>query len=195
MSEYFDEAPFTGRIAWLGHVADREAALASEGQDAAVLTFAGIEGEDHGGLTRPACSRVKILHPRDTEIRNTRQLTVLSAEELAEVAENMGLGQFDPAWIGASMVIEGIPDLSHLPPSSRLQAPDGATITVDMINHPCTLSGRSVEKFMPGFGPKFKPAAMGLRGVTAWVEREGTLTLGDEIRLFVPKQRRWKPES
>ncbi len=195
MSEYFDEAPYAARITWLGHVADRAAALASEGQAQAVLTYGGIEGEDHGGVTRPACSRVSILHPRDTQIRNTRQLTILAAEQIDEIAQNMGLDHFDPAWIGVSMVVEGIPDFSYVPPSSRLQTPDGATLTIDMVNHPCTLSGRSVERFAPGYGPKFKPAAVDLRGVTAWVEREGTLTVGDEIRLFVPKQRGWRPDA
>ncbi|MEC7763947.1 MAG: sulfurase [Pseudomonadota bacterium] len=193
MSEYFDEAPYEARITWLGHVADRKAALASEGQDTARLTFAGIEGEDHGGVTRPACSRVSILHPKGTEIRNTRQLTVLAAEQIDKIAENMGLDHFDPAWIGVSVVVEGIPDFSYVPSSSRLQMPDGATLTVDMVNHPCTLSGRSVENFAPGYGPKFKPAAVDLRGVTAWVEREGTLNVGDKVRLFVPKQRPWQP--
>ena len=193
MSEYFDEAAYEARITWLGHVADRSAALASEGQESASLTYGGIAGEDHGGLTRPACSRVSILHPRGTEIRNTRQLTVLAAEQIEAIARNMGLDHFDPAWIGVSVVIEGIPDFSYVPPSSRLQMPDGATLTVDMVNHPCTLSGRSVETFAPGYGPKFKPAAVDLRGVTAWVEREGTLNVGDKVRLFVPKQRAWQP--
>lgn len=195
MPEYFDETPFVGRVTYLGHVADREAALASAPQPDATVGFEGIAGEAHGGLTRPACSRVAMLHPRDVPIRNTRQITLLSAEELAQTAANMGLSELDPAWVGASLVVEGIPDLSHLPPSSRLQGPDGVTLTVDMINHPCTLSGKSVEGFAPGFGPAYKPAAMGLRGVTAWVEREGRLALGDSLRLFVPTQRPWAPEG
>ena len=37
----------------------------------------------------------------------------------------------------------------------------------------------------------FKTAAAGKRGVTAWVEREGTLRLGDEVRLHIPAQRAW----
>ena len=44
----------------------------------------------------------------------------------------------------------------------------------------------------PGHGKAFKPAAHGRRGVTAWVEREGPLTLGDELRLHVPDQRNWQ---
>jgi hypothetical protein len=193
MPDMFDKAPFDARVTYLGHVPDRDAALAATAQGAAELTFAGIEGEDHGGLTRPACSRVKMLHPRGTEIRNTRQLSILSAEELGQIAENMGVERLDPAWIVASLVVEGIPDFSHVPPGSRLQGPDGVTLAIDMINHPCTLAGRSVEEYLPGYGAKFKPAAMDLRGVTAWVEREGRLAVGDALTLFVPTQRGWDP--
>ena len=95
------------------------------------LSFAGYAGESHAGLTRPSCSRVMKQHPRGTEIRNVRQLSVVGAEEMAEVAEKLGLEAMDYAWVGASVVIAGIPDFSHLPPSSRLQGPDGVTLAVD----------------------------------------------------------------
>ena len=132
-------------------------------------------------------------HPKGTEIRNTRQLSILSAEELAEVAARMGLDRFDPAWVGATVVIAGIPDLTHLPPSSRLQAEDGATVVVDMENLPCTLPARPIEDDAPGAGARFKAAAAGRRGVTGWVEREGVWRLGGTIRLHVPAQRGWRP--
>jgi MOSC domain-containing protein YiiM len=156
------------------------------------LTFAGFEGEVHAGLTRPSCSRVLKQYPRHTEIRNVRQLCVVSAEEMAEVARDMGLTEMDYAWVGASLVLEGIPDLTHLPPSSRLQGPDGVTLVVDMENLPCQEPAVTIEKALPGQGKGFKRAAEGKRGVTAWVEREGVLRLGDEMRLHVPAQRSWE---
>lgn len=182
---------YIGRITWLGHVADREAALESQGQTALKATFAGPEGEAHGGLTRPSCSRVLGQYKRNTEIRNTRQFSILSAEDLAAIAAKMGLGSLDPALVGASMVIEGIPDFSHLPPSSRLQGANGATLVVDMNNRPCTLPARPIETRHPGFGKAFKTAAKGRRGITAWVEREGTFTLGEAVRLHIPDQPVW----
>lgn len=182
---------FVGRIIWLGHVANRDAALESASLPSLRASFAGPEGEAHGGLTRPSCSRVLAQYPRNTEIRNTRQFSVLSAEELALIAAGMGLPALDPALVGATMVIEGIPDFSHLPPSSRLQAAGGATLVVDMNNRPCTLPAKPIEARHPGLGKKFKPAAQGRRGITAWVEREGTFTLGETIRLHVPDQRGW----
>jgi MOSC domain-containing protein YiiM len=120
-----------------------------------------------------------------------RQLTILAAEELAGIAAAMGLEALDPAWLGATMVIEGIPAFTHVPPSSRLQAPSGATFVVDMENRPCQLPAKVIEGQRPGFGRAFKPAAEGRRGVTAWVEREGAVALGDPLVLHVPDQPVW----
>jgi len=41
----------------------------------------------------------------------------------------------------------------------------------------------------------FKAAASGRRGVTAWVEREGKLSVGDQLRLHIPDQRPWLEQS
>ncbi len=185
------EAPFAARIVWLGTVADREAALASVAVPSLQAGFDGPAGEAHGGLTRPSCSRVANLYPRETTIANVRQFSVLSAEELAEIAARMHVERLDPTLVGATMVVEGIPDFSHVPPSSRLQSPDGTTLVVDMENRPCVLPAKPIEAAMPGTGRAFKAAANGRRGVTAWVEREGTLRVGDNLRLFVPDQRAW----
>lgn len=178
-------------VTWLGRVADRTAALAAAPCQALTLTFAGPTGEAHSGLTRPACSRVSMQHKRGTPIRNVRQLSILSAEDIAAIAAGMGLDALDPAWLGASLVVEGLPDFSHLPPSSRLQGPDGVTLVVDMENRPCTLPAKVIEAARPGFGRAFKSAALGRRGVTAWVEREGVLRLGERLTLHIPYQPVW----
>lgn len=180
-------------ITWLGVVPDRASALKAQARDVLTFGFAGPEGEDHGGLTRLSCSRVLSQHPRDTVIRNTRQICVMSAEEIAAIAAKMGLEGLDPSYMGATMVIEGIADFTHVPPSSRLQGPSGATIVIDMENRPCVLPGREIESDMPGRGAAFKAAAKGRRGVTGWVEREGVLALGERLRLHVPDQRGWLP--
>jgi len=180
-----------GKVIWLGHVPDRGAALAATPRNHLRLGFDGPEGESHGGLTRPACSRVKALYARGTEIGNTRQLSVLSAEDLDAIAADMGIESLDPALVGASLVIRGIPDFSLLPPSSRLQFGGVATLVVDMENRPCTLPAKPIEARHPGFGKAFKPAANHRRGITAWVERPGDLVLGQEVRLFIPDQPVW----
>ena len=182
---------YYGTITWLGRVADRDAALQSAALTEVMARFSGPEGEAHGGLTRPSCSRVTGQYKKNTEIRNVRQFSVLGAEDLAAIAAAMGIEALDPALVGASMVIAGIPDFSHIPPSSRLQAEGGATLVVDMENRPCTLPARPIENAHPGFGKKFKPAAAGRRGVTAWVEAEGMLRVGARVRLHVPDQPVW----
>lgn len=182
---------FVGRITWLGRVPDRKVALIAQPIDALRATFDGPEGESHGGSTRPACSRVAAQYRRGTVIRNVRQFSVLGAEDLEAIAAAMGVDGLDPALLGATMVISGIPDFSHLPPSSRLQTESGATLVVDMENRPCVLPAKPIEAAMPGYGKRFKPAAAGRRGVTAWVEREGTFRIGDTIALHVPDQPVW----
>jgi hypothetical protein len=184
---------YTARVVWLGTqpVPVEKLVITSVPLEVMPLSFAGFAGEVHAGETRPSCSRVLKQHPRNTVIRNVRQLCVVSAEEMAEVARDMGLSAMDYAWVGASLVLEGIPDLTHLPPSSRLQGPDGVTLVVDMENLPCQEPAVTIEKALPGQGKGFKRAAEGKRGVTAWVEREGVLRLGDEVRLHVPAQRGW----
>ena len=182
---------FTATITWLGRVTDRAATLRSAPMSEVFASFAGVEGEEHAGLTRPSCSRVSSQYPRDTTIRNVRQFSVVSAEDLAAVAAKMGVAAVDPAWVGASLVIEGIPDFTHVPPSSRLQGPDGVTLIVDMENRPCQLPAKVIDEDAPGYGKAFKAAAAGRRGVTAWVEREGRLRLGDVLRLHIPDQPVW----
>lgn len=182
---------YVGRIVWMGLVRDRDAALEAAAVESLVARFAGPEGEAHGGLTRPSCSRVVAQYPKGTTIRNTRQFSVLAAEDLEAVAARMGIAALDPALLGATMVVEGIPDFSHLPPGSRLQAEGGATLVVDIENRPCHLPAKPIEARNPGFGARFKAAAAGRRGITAWVEREGTFRLGEAIRLHVPDQPVW----
>jgi len=184
-TEYYAE------VLWLGRVADSVEDLSAEALDAMELTFEGIPDDCHAGLTRASCSRVKAQHPRGTTIANTRQLSVLSAEELEEIADTLGIDEFDPAWVGASVILRGIPDFTHVPPSSRLQTDNGTTLVVDMENRPCVLPGRVIERQNPGHGKVFKAAAVNKRGVTAWVEREGTLAVGDILRLHIPDQRAW----
>ncbi len=183
---------FIGKILWLGRVPDREASLKSQPLTEAHASFAGFEGEAHAGLTRPSDSRVLSQYPRGTEIRNVRQFSIVSAEDLAAIAKSMELPEIPPDWMGASMMIEAIPDFTHVPPSSRLQTQDGTTLTIDMENRPCNLVARVIEDERTGFGARFKRAAEGRRGVTAWVEREGPLRVGDSITLHVPDQPVWR---
>ncbi|MBW4984999.1 MOSC domain-containing protein [Mameliella sp. CS4] len=187
---------YTATVTWLGVVTnDDRAELLADPRERLDLTFEGVAGSVHGGATRASCTRVKSQYPKGTDIRNERQLSIISEEELAEIAALIGVDAIDPARLGASMVLRGLPDFSFVPPSSRLQAPSGATLTVDMQNRPCQFPAKSIEAVAPGKGRGFKPAAAGRRGVTASVAREGSVVIGDVLRLHIPDQRAWQPEG
>lgn len=177
-----------GRVAAVLINPDREDSLASARLDSVKVLWSGFEGEAHSGLTRESCSRVKLQYEPGTEIRNTRQISILSEEELQQVAQNMAVERLDPEWVGANLLISGIAHLSLLPPSSRLLFSGGAALVIDMENGPCKYPGDVIDEHFPGRGNKFPKAAQHLRGVTAWVEREGTITVGDEVTAHVPVQ-------
>ena len=180
---------FSGRVEALLKSGDRQTGLEKAPVDGLALRFDGIAGDCHSGLTRKADIRTIRQYPRDTPIRNVRQLTVLSIEELSDIAGVMEIPQVKPEWVGANIVTSGIPDLTLLPPSSRLQFPSGATIVVDMENEPCRYPAEIIARNNPEQKVGFVKAAKHKRGVTAWVEREGDINLGDEITVWIPPQR------
>jgi MOSC domain-containing protein YiiM len=184
---------FAARVVWLGTVvsADRSELLARP-VERLELTFEGIAGSVHAGATRASCARVTSQHPKGATIRNVRQLSIVSAEEVSQIAAALGLHGIDPARLGANIVVTGIEDFTHLPPSSRLQGPSGLTLVVDMLNQPCQFPARSLARVHGEAAQGFRRAAEGRRGVTAWVEREGPLALGDTLALHVPGQRAWR---
>lgn len=153
------------------------------------LLFSGIEGDFHGGLTRKSDVRTIKQYPRDTDIRNVRQLTLVSEEELVEIAGLMGIPEMKAEWLGANIVTSGIPDLTMLSPSTRMQFPSGATIVVDMENFPCRQVADVVAQHHPEPKAGLVASAIHKRGLTAWVEREGVISSGDDIILWVPQQR------
>jgi hypothetical protein len=156
------------------------------------LGFDGIAGDFHAGLTRRSGGR-EPWYPRGTEMRNERQLSVVAADELAIVAGRMGVAEIKPEWIGANLLIEGLPHLSMLPSGTLLFFKGGVTIKVDAQNGPCRIAGRSVAE-NAGMADHeagallFPKAAKRLRGLVAWVEKTGRITAGEEISVRVPEQ-------
>ena len=62
-----------------------------------------------------------------------------------------------------------------------------------MENQACKYPGDVIEEDHPDIGRTFAYHARGLRGVTAWVEREGKISVGDTIDLHIPPQRIYEP--
>src|SRR6056297_3332973 len=93
---------FIARITWLGRVDNRTATLRASPLQEVMATYAGVDREEHAGVTRPSCSRVVAQYSKGTDIRNVRQFSVLSSEELDAIAQAMGVERVEPAWVGAS---------------------------------------------------------------------------------------------
>ncbi len=153
-----------------------------------MLQFGGFVGDRHFGLTRPSCSRTP-WHPRGTTISNTRQISIVSMEECAAVAHDMGIGRIYPSWLGANLATQNIADLSRLPPSTRMVFPSGATLFVTEENVPCRQPGKVIahEYGHAELATEFVRTAMGRRGVLALVEREGLIKTDDRVKLIVPR--------
>jgi hypothetical protein len=156
------------------------------------LGFDGIAGDFHGGTTRRSGGR-EPWYPRGTEMRNERQLSLVAADELAIVAQRMGLVEIKPEWIGANLVVEGVPHLSMLPAGSLLFFKGGVTLKVDGQNKPCRVAGQSIAEHVGAAGYSatallFPKESKRLRGLVAWVEKPGTIRVGEEISVRVPEQ-------
>lgn len=153
-------------------------------------TLEGLAGDRHAGFTRRADARAP-QYPRGTEIHNSRQVSLVAEEELAAIAANMGVPVIEPEWIGANLVLGGIPNLSTLPPMTRVYFPELAAIALEGENHPCVYPGKAIQSHYPdrpGIGRQFPRGAYHLRGVVGWVERAGMIREGDTVRIDVPEQ-------
>jgi MOSC domain-containing protein YiiM len=170
---------------------DRDGGLEKQAVDRLELSFDGIEGDCHGGRVRASDSRMVTQYARGTPVANTRQVSILSAEELDQIAATLGIPSLPAEWVGANLVTAGIPDLTLLPPATRLHFSSGATLIVDIENAPCRYVGDVIDKHHPGRGARFVASANHKRGVVAWVEREGAIAVNDAIMLHLPPQRLW----
>lgn len=161
-----------------------------------MLHFGGFMGDRHLGLTRPSCSRTP-WHTRGSEVSNTRQISVVAMEECAAIAHDMGIARIYPSWLGANLATRNIPNLSQLPPSTRMVFPSGATLFVTEENVPCRFPGKVIaqEYGHPELGASFVKAAMGRRGIVALVEREGLLKTDDRIKLVLPRSHRMHAQA
>ena len=189
MSSLLTKASFSAKATKLLLSGNRDTTLEKSQVNQLDLRFEGIVGDFHAGLTRKSDVRTLKQYPRNTDIRNVRQITIVSEEELAEIAIAMGIPEAKPEWLGANLVTSGIPDLTLLTPSSRLQFPSGATLVVDMENHPCRQVADVILQHHPDVTVGFVKGAWNKRGLTAWVEREGVVNSGDAITVWVPQQR------
>jgi hypothetical protein len=154
------------------------------------LDHEGAAGDRHYGMTRHAGAR-EPWYPRDTVISNTRQVSVVSIEEMTIVAARLGLPELKAEWIGGTILIEGVPKLSFLPPGARLFFESGAALVVSQQNGPCRIAGRAIAAHFadrPELEFEFPKQAKGLRGIVAAVERPGIVSPGSTLDVRIPEQ-------
>jgi len=188
---YVKEISIIGRVEACLSSPDRATGLEKSPTGSLTLTFDGIEGDCHSGPTMLSDARTMKQYPQGVTLKNRRQVSIVSVEEMAEIAEKLDIPTLPPEWVGANLLVSGIPDLTLLPPSTRMMFSSGATLIIDLENQPCKYPAEIIEKHHPGHGSAFVPMAKHKRGLVAWVEREGNIASGDTIRLFLPPQRLW----
>lgn len=160
--------------------------------DALDLVLDGIVGDHHHGPTRRSGGR-EPWYPHGTSMRNDRQVSIVAPDELALVAGRMELPEIHPGWIGANLVLDGVPRLSMLPSGTLLFFAGGTTLKVDSQNKPCRIAGKLVAT-RAGMADTeagalaFPKAAQRLRGLVAWVEKPGRIENGEAVSVRIPEQ-------
>ncbi len=158
-------------------------------QEAVDVTFEGITGDKHAGITRPSDGRTP-QYPRGTKIRNDRQVSIISVEEMAAVAAELGVPALKPEWLGANLLVSGIPNFTLLPPSTRLYFEHGVVLVVTALNRPCKGPGKLIQEQFPeqaDLSNRFIQSAAKRRGIVAVVEHPGSISIGESFRVEIPK--------
>jgi len=146
----------------------------------------GIIGDKHAGLKKKADGRDKGIK-RGTMIRNWRQWSAVSLEELDRIAHNLGVPSIDAAQLGANLCFDGIPQLTQCPVGALLRFAD-AILLVEAENDPCTLAGKSLKENYPDLSPnKFVKAALHLRGIVGTVYKPGIIRVGESVEIVLPE--------
>jgi hypothetical protein len=155
--------------------------------DRLVLDWGGPVGDRHHGLTAASDSRQKAFYPRGTEIRNHRQVSLVSTEEQAEVAAALGIASLAPGVIADNLTLTGVTGLTELPRMTRLVFAGGAVLMLGGSNHPCLVAGALVADVHGTSPSAFPRAAWGRRGVTGWVEFPGEVRPGESVDVYLPR--------
>ena len=163
----------------------------TEAVDELALSFQGIPGDFHAGHTRKSGGR-EPWYPRGTEMANERQVSILAPDELRTIARRLDIPEVKAEWIGGNILLDGIDQLTLLPPRTVLFFENGATIRIDGDNAPCRVSGRSIAAQFEGRDDielAFAKQAQLLRGLVGWIEKEGTIQTGEKFEARIPVQR------
>lgn len=157
--------------------------------DSVAFTYEGMTGDKYYGSVllgrthHPELSSGKVL------LRNTRQVSIMSEDELEELATELGIAEVRAEWMSANLLISGIPKLSKLPVGTRFYFSGGLTLVNECQNFPCKTTARIVQEQYPnqsGIEAVFIKTAFDRRGLVTWVEYPGILRVGASCEIRLP---------
>lgn len=164
-----------------------------------VFALDGIEEDNHRGFIKKADTRDKPIPKRDgqgerVEVRNWRQWSAVSREELACLARDLELPEIKEEWLGANFTISGIPRFSIIPRGSTIWFPEDTVLTVEEINRPCdgpakVIAAQYPDQDLTHLPGKFINKGWSSRGLVGTVYRAGVARNGDEIKIEVYEPR------
>lgn len=147
------------------------------------LNELGIVGDRHAGATLIAGPRQKGV-ARGTVLPNTRQVSLVSVEESKAIASALNLDRLDFTWLAANLELEGLEALTRLPAGRLLEFSGGVVLSLEGENEPCRKVGKVIAaKTGRPVESAFVKAAHERRGLIARVQRGGTVTLGEQVRV------------
>jgi hypothetical protein len=153
-----------------------------------IFTNEGLIGDRHSGVMSLSRSREPEF-PLGSVIRNRRQISLVSQEELVQIAETLGVEIIKPDWLAANLLISGIRHFTQLPVGARFFFEGGLVLFNDGENNPCHIPAKTVQnhyEHIDGIQKEFVIAAMHKRGLLAWVEHPGTLMAGAGCTVELP---------
>lgn len=177
-----DQLPIPGQVRGV-YLGQQTGTFITTPQDKVEATFKGFAGDLHAGWTRLADSRTPWV-TRGTLIRNDRQVSLVSVEELAQVARAIGVPHILAEWLGANLLIEGIQELTLLPPFARLVFSGGTILSVTGENKPCMGPGKVIEAQTGVEAAAFVKAAKHKRGLVACMELPGIIRPGETVDVI-----------
>lgn len=153
-----------------------------------IFTNEGMIGDRHFGVTLLSNARTPEFE-RGTVIRNRRQVSLVSQEELDAIAWELDVEEIKPEWLAANLLISGIPHFSLLPIGARLFFEGGLVLFNDGKNLPCKIPAKIVQdqyEMVEGIQQNFITTAMHRRGLVAWVEHPSQLVADTICRVELP---------
>lgn len=143
----------------------------------------GIVGDRHAGFVKKADGRDSGVK-RGTIIRNWRQWSAVSMEELSKIAKAMSVDSIKPEWLGTNIAFSGCEKLTQIPKGSMIWFDSGVVLSVEGENAPCIGPGREIAHHLPqAAGASFPKAAKNLRGLVGVVYRPGKVSLGENATI------------